>query len=401
MLWLAIAGFALAFGFAAYSFQHPMDFRVYHYGARGVFDGSRPVYGRGSGLGWPMHYRYPPLFLLLFAPFAAIPLGWGAALWTFLKCVTLAFLVRYIWARAGPTSNREAWVIPLLLASPYVVEELRYGNAQFFVFALCVVAFISLRNRPVWAAGALGLAISLKVWPLYFVPYLGARREWKVAAWTLAVVAILMLIPSFYFGPVGNLRLLNQWAHQELTTQTGESEVWFPSQSLRGVLMRYLTPIDYSVVPDSNYPLVNFASLAPNLVRNASLALAGIGYCALLAAVRRCANMKTSAQNWLMWDALAFAALPLIQPFTQKYALVVLLFPAMIAGRVVGRGGQASKGATARWLLYSAIAFALAQPFIPGSPEQRLMQALGFDFVTATLLVLFLWANRRFSALKN
>ena len=52
-----------------------MDFRVYHYGARGVFDGTRPVYGLTSGLGWPMHYRYPPLFLLLFAPLAALPLG--------------------------------------------------------------------------------------------------------------------------------------------------------------------------------------------------------------------------------------------------------------------------------------------------------------------------------------
>src|SRR5207249_8565882 len=80
---------AIALGFAYHVALHPMDFRVYHYGARGVFDGTRPVYGETSGLGWPMHYRYPPLFLLLFAPFAILPLGLAAAIWVVLKILVL------------------------------------------------------------------------------------------------------------------------------------------------------------------------------------------------------------------------------------------------------------------------------------------------------------------------
>ena len=73
---LIVAGILAA---AWYVAARPMDFRVYYYGAQGVFDGSRPVYGPSSGLGWPMHYRYPPLFLLLFAPFSWLPLGLSAA----------------------------------------------------------------------------------------------------------------------------------------------------------------------------------------------------------------------------------------------------------------------------------------------------------------------------------
>ena len=73
--YLALGILSFAMGFAYHDYVHPMDFRVYHYGARGVFDGTRPVYGLSSGLGWPMHYRYPPLFLLLFAPLAALPIG--------------------------------------------------------------------------------------------------------------------------------------------------------------------------------------------------------------------------------------------------------------------------------------------------------------------------------------
>jgi hypothetical protein len=77
-----------------------MDLRVYHYGARGVFDGTRPVYGPASGLGWPMHYRYPPLFLFLFAPLAMLPLGWAAAVWVVGKVAVLVMLLR-AWAKRG------------------------------------------------------------------------------------------------------------------------------------------------------------------------------------------------------------------------------------------------------------------------------------------------------------
>src|SRR6516225_5079318 len=118
-----------------------MDFRVYYYGARGVFDGTRPVYGQTSGLGWPMHYRYPPLFLLLFAPLTLLPLGWGAAIWVVLKIAVLIWLVQAI-TRASPyafrpLSDNVIAVLPcILFIAPYIVEEFRYGNAQFFVFAL-------------------------------------------------------------------------------------------------------------------------------------------------------------------------------------------------------------------------------------------------------------------------
>src|SRR5213083_2794580 len=122
-----------------FSPSHPMDFRVYHYGARGVFDGTRPVYGAASGLGWPMHYRYPPLFLLLFAPLAALPVRWGAALWVTLKIAVLVPLLRAMLRRLQPGRTGGAdWSLwaGFLFIIPYLVEEFRYGNAQFFVLAL-------------------------------------------------------------------------------------------------------------------------------------------------------------------------------------------------------------------------------------------------------------------------
>ena len=379
---LTLAAAFLAVGFAWYVSSRPMDFRVYYHGAEGVLNESRPVYGNYSGMGWPMHYRYPPIFLFLAMPFTLLPLSWASAVWTFLKCGALFLLIRALWYRLGPTTSTAAWLIPVLLAGPYVVEDLRYGNAQGFIFALTAAALLLLPRARMLAAAALALAISIKVWPLYFLPYLAVRREWKVVGATLALTAILLLIPALYFGVGGNAYLLSRWTQQEISTQTGQTEIWFQSQSLRGVMMRYLTLVDYSVLPDPNYPVINIASVTPETVRTLWIALAGIGYLGLLLVT---AWWHRSTKFGLT-EALAFTGLILLQPFSQKYSLVVLLWPAMVAGRVVG-------GNRARGLLYAAIALTLAQPLISGSAAQRLMQVIGFDFLATALLAAFLVAS--------
>jgi hypothetical protein len=379
--WLILACVAIGLGLGWYVSSRPMDFRVYYHGAADVFNGTRPVYGVKSGIGWPMHYRYPPLFLFFAWPFTLLPIPIASAVWGVLRLTAILLLIRALWKRLGPASSIAAWLVPLLLAGPYVIEDLRYGNAQTFTFALAGAALLLVSSAPLLAAFALGLAISIKVWPLYFVPYLVARREWKVAGGALAFTAALLLLPSMYFGFGSNLDLLAEWTRQELSTQTGQSEIWFPSQSLRGVLMRYLTVIDYSQMPDSNYSLVHIASMDSGIVRLLWMALAGVAYAGLLFIAAR-----VPKKNAYLCDALAFTMLILLQPFSQKYTLVVLLWPAMVAGRMTKEG-------KARMLLYAAAAIAVIQPLINGAAAQRLMQVLGVDFLATALLAAFLTAS--------
>jgi hypothetical protein len=337
-----------------------------------------------------MHYRYPPLFLLLFAPLTLLPLGWGAAVWVVLKIAVLIWLVRAVYSSGCALSRlrfadraysvdshrpclRE--ILPcILFIAPYIVEEFRYGNAQFFVFALTAASLLSARTKPRLAAGLLALAISVKVWPLFFVPYLAARYDWKVVSYTLLFVLLLALVPSVYFGVAGNVQLLRQWFTQESHIQLNENEIWFPNQSLRGVLMRYLTVVDYSQVPDSNYPRVNLATLNPAAVRTLWMILAGAIYTGFLIL----ANSRKSEPG-LVDHALAFCLLVLLQPFTQKYALAVLLWPALAASCFL-------KDNRVRILIYSAAVLALVQPLVPGANSQRLLQVLGLDFAAASLL---------------
>jgi len=369
---IVIATLALAY----HVFKRPMDFRVYHYGARGVFDGTRPVYGISSGLGWPMHYRYPPLFLLLFAPFAMLPLGLAAAVWLIAKAVVLAWLISALWKRGLEPPTTYAFCISALFILPYIIEDFRYGNAQFFIVALTVAALLTARERPMLAAASLGLAVSIKVWPLFFLPYLAVRRDVKAVAGTVVVVLLLAMLPSLYFGVYGNVRLLGEWFAQETHTQLSENEIWFPNQSLRGVLMRYLTVIDYSQVPDSNYAQVNVAALDPSVVRRLWMFLAAGAYAGFLFLAGR----RRETDGWTN-HGLAFCLLALLEPFTQKYALVVLLLPAVVAGsRLVKRPFLV--------LLYAATALVLIQPLTPGASAQRFLQVLGFDFAATLLLTI-------------
>ncbi len=368
-------------GFALYAARHPMDYRVYYYGAQGVFNGTRPVYGLTSGLGWPMHYRYPPLFLLLFGPLTILPLSWGAGLWVVLKIVVLLFLLKSLYSEARLESGLSVpSLLTFLFIAPYIVEELRYGNAQLFVFALSAAALLIEEKRPAISAASLALGISIKVWPIFFLPYLAVRRNWKVVAYTLVFLVLFAVLPSIYFGIGGNFKLLDQWFSQEVHTQLSDSEIWFPNQSLRGVLMRYLTIIDYSNVPDSNYAQVNIFALDPSLVR-----LIWLGICAAVyAGFLWLANRRRKGNGWLD-HSLAFCLVAVLEPFTQKYALAILLWPALVAAACLWKSRL-------RLLFYAAIVFVLVQPLTPGAEGQRFLQVLGLDFVAVSLLTIFLAA---------
>jgi len=138
--------------------------------------------------------------------------------------------------------------------------------------------------------------------------------------------------------------------------------------------MRYLTVVDYSQVPDGNYPQVNVTSLNPAAVRMLWMILAGAIYAGfLLLAYSR------KSEPGPVDHALAFCLLVLLQPFTQKYALVVLFWPALITAGFV-------KDGRIRILIYIAAILALVQPLVPGANSQRLLQVLGLDFVAAILL---------------
>src|SRR5207237_1151481 len=148
--------------------------------------------------------------------------------------------------------------------------------------------------------------------------------------------------------------------------------------------MRYLTVIDYSQVPDSNYAAVNVASIDPATVRSLWLTLAAGIYCGFLFL----SNRRRRSDGWLD-HGLAFCLVALLEPFTQKYALVVLLWPAIVSADLMKERGL-------RILICCATVLVLIQPLAPGATAQRFLQVLGMDFA-ATVLLAIAFARRVFT----
>ena len=196
-----------------------------------------------------------------------------------------------------------------------------------------------------------------------------------------------------YFGWSGNVELLRQWATQEWGTGSLSNAVWYPSQSLGGILHAYFGKTDYSRWPDSNYPDVQILSVNPNIVRGVWIAVIVTCYAGLLWVAR----VGAVSVSWIE-DALAFATLPLLLPFAHRIVFVVLLWPAMVVAALLLPRNAFS--ARSKYFLYTAITIFALEPFVPGSRTQRFFQVAGLDFWATCLLsagLLLAWLDRTLS----
>lgn len=408
--------------------RHPVDFPVYYRSAENLLHGSGPLYGPKSGLGWPMYYRYPPVFLFLFLPWILLPMRWAASLWAAMKIAAGLGLIGQLRQRAGlerlPLGdgrkiivawlrrNWRTWLMPVLLASTYVLVEFRYGNVEFFIFFLTAMALLAAEKRP-WAAGAaLGAAIAIKIWPLFFLPYWMVQKKSRAAMAAMTAAILLTLLPAGYFGWRGNLQVLRQWAGQEWQTAAKGETLWYPSQSLRGVMDRYLAaqksrPAMSAAADHNEYPELGCGCVSDQTMRFLWFGLEGLGYCTLLWGAWKIRDMERepAGEHRLLLDGIAFCGLALLSPFIHIEDLCVLLWPAIAAGMWLQSANphHEPRARITRIGLWSAAIAAGAIPLIPGSAAQRWLQAAGADFGVVMLLTigLSLAAHQAFAAARQ
>ena len=367
---------ALAAALSFWASGFAIDFSVYWTIALAHIRDGRALYA-ADFLPWPMWYRYPPLFAWLVFPLALLPFRAAAFVWALGKCAAAARLTQSL-LRGCMLSGREA-LLAAAVAGPYFLSELRYGNAQFHVFALVAAALLVARARPSPAGLLLGLATALKVWPLFFVPYLAARGLRRAAGLGMAAAVAFTLLPALWTGFGAHWQSLMAWYAQESAIAADAGRIWFPSQSLLGVLTRHLTFVDWSAAPDSNYPRIDWLTLDPETVRMAWLALAALGYGCLLWLARRLPERHDRALH-----GIAFCALLLLEPFAQKQsALAVLLWPALVAATTPLPSWR-------RRAVWAAAAVSLLQVVTFSSWLQRLYQVIGLDALVILLLALAL-----------
>jgi glycosyl transferase family 87 len=382
-LWGLLAVLALASTFAL---SRNIDFRVYWYGARAFAANSAPLYGPQSGLGFPLHYRYPPVTYLLIEPVRWLPLRWSGFLWvtgSWVACgaaVTLAVRT----ARLRFTGTAVAAASAYLIA--YAVLAIRAGNVQPYVIAMIFAALLLAESRPLWAAILLALAITFKIWPLFFLPWFLRRGRRAALAWLPPALLVLWLIPLLVWSSAAYGELLKQWYASEFQSATAYSELWYyPGQSLRGILLRYWTTAEPWL---KGFPDIHWLTLAPSLAVQIWEVVSAAIYAAVCWAM-----LRSDGRSRWTWDAIAFALFTLLQPFCAKSSMISMGPPVLLAASLYS---TRPRDGTARWLFLGACALSFVGAVAQYRPLLNWLLALGIDFYAGLLLLaaLLIWSRR-------
>ena len=123
-------------------------------------------------------YRYAPWLAWLTVPFTYLPVHVAGAIWS-------AMLLGASAAAVAPLARRGAWV-PVAFFFPILVGISAYGNVQ----ALLVASLVWSIERPAGAVWV-GVAASLKIFPILFAVTWLVRGQWQRTLAAAAVAAVL------------------------------------------------------------------------------------------------------------------------------------------------------------------------------------------------------------------
>ena len=393
-----------------------IDYPVYYAAGQSLLGGRSDLYAPDFALGQVMDYRYPPLFLVSFAPLWNLPYSISAYVWYLMSLVEIfgcAVIVLRIFPEIGRSTK--LWLLVVLGTVQYFVMVLHYGNAHLLAtFCLFAALYFLIAERSVLAGLLMAIAITIKLTPLLVLPYLAIKRRWNILAMVFVFLVVLNLIPAFWFGFEANNRLLAGWYRHVVASQEFHEDNGPINLSLKGQLRRYLSTIPYSerVDGDVRYPEVNVASLSRQQLFYAWLIVSSVitaGVLALLWRNRKGPRTEEGSKanqriGLLETDlSIMICLMLLVEPLTSKIYFIALLWPlACLASIAVEQLN--SRRAIAPKALIAIAAINLILPLLPGRSIQRWLLALGADFYLNCLLMgvlLFVLLHRRVTQLQS
>jgi alpha-1,2-mannosyltransferase len=212
------------------------DWMVFYAAARDFFDGNlslifdghrftaqqNEMFARWLSLQLPFHpWLYPPHFLLIALPFAALPFGWSYAVF---MASTGAILVATIW-RQAPPDDRRWWQLASLLLCPACSITVIAGQNAFLTAALLIGGFRLLPRRPLLAGALLGvLTFKPTLWLMVPVALIAAR-QWRALAAAAAMAGALALASLAVFG----VEMWRQWFEMALHPSADFYSHWLES----------------------------------------------------------------------------------------------------------------------------------------------------------------------------
>jgi hypothetical protein len=375
-----------------------IDFPVYYAAGQSLLKGRTDLYAPDFALGRVMDYRYLPFFLVAFTPLWIIPYSVSAYIWYVLSVIEIAGCLIII-SRVFPAlaTSKRMWLLIALCTLQYFVMAIHYGNAHLLaVFLLFLSLYWVWKGSDLIAGLMMALSITLKLTPILLLPYFALKRKWKMLASVCALLLILNLTPSVYFGFSQNLQLMASWYKHVISSQEFHEENGPINLSLKGELQRYLSDVDYSkrVDGDVQYPSINFATLAREdlfwvwIIACTALFLAAL---VLLWLDQARTQAGASGKNRVNGDfaveiSLMLSLMLFVGPLTSKIYFVTLLWPlACLASIAITNRSREARLASGV-LVVVAVANSVL-PSLPGRSVQRFLLVVGMDFYLNCLVM--------------
>jgi alpha-1,2-mannosyltransferase len=360
--------------------------RVHH---RGDFDNSMEFgrrFLRGEYLyRGGLHFPYMPSAAMWFSLFALLPMPLA---FVFSYCLaigslwlTLRLLRAMVTDRDVHASDRD-WLVPiatLVLSAHFIIRDLDDGGPNIFLLAVLTAAiFLAWEERRLMSALCFGFAAAIKATTGIFIPFLLWKRQWKMAAYTIAATGLWISLPITRMGPS------KWWFHQRewfgsalgftlgynLAAQQYYGYHDLQNQALRPALIRLLAFDSYLLdVRSSQYVALAFA-----------LTLM-VAYCWF---TRRLYGQRLNI-NWLVETSALLILGILLAPIAWVQHMVLTLPAIFLIATEWLSHGKLGKTATTGMVMYIVLALVLNRELLG---KVAFVTLQGYNIQTFSLLLL-------------
>ncbi len=252
ILVLIILGFVVFLGLFFFRVKQEMvDFKVNYVAGQRISSGET-LYRVEDG-----HYqfKYSPFSALLYLPLSYLPLPLAKGIWFFLILISI-YLIMFTAHHLLHIGNKNflLTVLPLLILAKFFLRELQLGQINALVTMILLFMVWSLISEEkhqtllpkILAGGLWGLSTALKPYGLVFFFYFLIKKKWAVAISGIIILLASLLLPCFFYGLDGNIRVHQEW----VSTLSQSTPALLDSQdniSIVGFFMKWTTNQKISV----------------------------------------------------------------------------------------------------------------------------------------------------------
>ncbi|MFQ6105262.1 MAG: glycosyltransferase family 87 protein [Candidatus Glassbacteria bacterium] len=282
-IFIVIAIIIIAYGIKSYHKEG--DLAVFTRGADNLLSGTT-IYRNEVGA-----FTYPPFFAFVMIPFTYMKTHTARIIWYTVNIVLIILILRSVRTLIDPLLNKAytppAWrltsqavlVIGSLLTLRFFLSTIDNQQSDLLVLSFSLLGISSLeRNRSILCGAFLAVAISVKLTPLLFIPYLVYRRAHLSLLYVAAFTVIFFALPETLFPARSGIPLTESWYELVMTkvapweggTPWAEGGgIWTATnilnQSLPATVYRYLVQEPTNIYGGQIW--VNMADLGPGTVR--------------------------------------------------------------------------------------------------------------------------------------